>query len=83
MIEAALAIDPHHQKGLWLLGVAAAQNGDNALALATLQKLLDQLDPASGAATSVSQQIETLKMRMGEAGTEPAVTGPAITGASR
>ncbi len=58
LIEAALAIDPQQQKALWLLGMAAAQAGEEALAVEVWQKLLAQLDPASGAARTVKQQIE-------------------------
>jgi cytochrome c-type biogenesis protein CcmH len=65
LIEAALAIDPLQQKALWLLGMAAAQDGDEAYAVEIWQRLLTQLDPASGAAQSVSQQIEMAQGRLG------------------
>ena len=67
LIEAALAIDPQQQKGLWLLGMAAAQEGDEARAIAMWQQLLTLLDPASGAAQTVSQQIEMAQTRLGQA----------------
>ena len=54
LIEAALAIDPQQQKGLWLLGMAAASDGDEAQAIAVWQRLLSLLDPASGAAGTVT-----------------------------
>lgn len=57
LIEAALAIDPRQQKGLWLLGMAAAEEGDNATAVSHWQTLLSLLDPASDSAQRVSQQI--------------------------
>ena len=74
LIESALAIDPHQQKGLWLLGMAAAEEGDEALAIDTWQKLLNQLDPASGSATRVAEQIEMAQARLGQATTEVAET---------
>jgi len=74
LIEAAVAIDPQQQKGLWLLGMAAAQDGDEAQAIAIWQRLLGQLDPASGAANTVSQQIEMAQARLGTAAPEAAVT---------
>ena len=77
LIEAALVIDPQQQKGLWLLGMAAAQDGDNELAIASWQKLLDQLDPASGAAASVSQQMDLLKTGTGQEVTK-AVTAKTV-----
>jgi cytochrome c-type biogenesis protein CcmH len=73
LLEAAIAIDPEQQKGLWLLGMAAAQEGDEARAITVWQKLLGLLDPASGAAESVSQQIEMAQTRLGQPVTEVAV----------
>lgn len=74
LLEAAVAIDPQQQKGLWLLGLAAAQEGDEARAIAIWQRLLGQLDPASGAASTVSQQIEMAQAQLGVAVPEAAVT---------
>lgn len=78
LIEAAVAIDPQQQKGLWLLGMAAAQDGDEAQAIAIWQRLLGQLDPASGAASTVSQQIKMAQTRLGVAVPEAAVTEVAV-----
>ena len=74
LIESALEIDPQLQKGLWLLGMVVAQDGDEAQAIEIWQKLLTQLDPTSGPAEAVTQQIEMAKVRMGQSATEPAVT---------
>lgn len=74
LIESALAIDPHQQKGLWLLGMAASQEGDENRAISIWQQLLSQLDPASGAARTVTQQIEMAQTRLGFA--TPAATVP-------
>ena len=57
LLEAALAIDPHQQKGLWLLGLAAAEDGDNATAIAHWESLLALLEPDSPSAQRVSEQI--------------------------
>lgn len=65
LLESALEIDPQQQKALWILGMAAAQNGDDEQAVATWEKLLDQLEPGSGPAQAVSQQIEMASSRMG------------------
>ena len=78
LIESALAIDPQQQKGLWLLGMAAAQDGDEAKAIAVWQQLLAQLDPASGAAQTVSQQIEMAQTRLGQATPVAAVPEAAV-----
>jgi len=76
LIEAALAIDPQQQKGLWLLGMAAAQEGDEGQAIAVWQQLLALLDPASGAAQTVSQQIEMAQTRLGQ--TAPVAAVPEV-----
>ena len=78
LIEAALAIDPQQQKGLWLLGMAAAQEGDEARAIAVWQQLLALLDPTSGAAQTVSQQIEMAQTRLGQATPVVAVPEAAV-----
>jgi cytochrome c-type biogenesis protein CcmH len=66
LIESALAIDPQQQKGLWLMGMAYAQQGQHAEAIASWQNLLGQLDPASGAANAVKQQMDIARAQMGE-----------------
>jgi cytochrome c-type biogenesis protein CcmH len=73
MLEAALKIDMEQQKGLWLLGMAAAQDGDDALAITVWKKLLSLLEPASGTAESLTQQIEMAQTRLGQPVTEVAV----------
>jgi len=78
LIESALAIDPHQQKGLWLLGMAAAQEGDEAQAITIWQQLLAQLDPASGAAQTVGQQIEMAQTRLGQTAPVAAVPEAAV-----
>ena len=79
LLESALAIDPQQQKALWILGMAAAQDGNNELAVATWQKLLNQLEPGSGSAQAVARQIEMANSRMGvsSAPMASAQTGPA------
>lgn len=77
MIESALAIDPNSQKGLWLMGMVLAQDGNEAQAIDMWQRLLEQLDPSSGAAQSVSEQIGMSQARMGQAVTAP-VPAPAV-----
>lgn len=78
LIDSALAIDPQLQKALWLRGMVAAQDGDEAQAIETWQKLLGLLDPASAGAQSVKQQIEMAQARLGEAGTGP-ITSEAVS----
>ncbi len=75
LIEAALSIDPQQQKALWLLGMAAFQEGDETLAVELWQRLLIQLDPASGAARTISQQIEMAQGQPGESIADAAAGG--------
>jgi len=73
LIESALEIDPQLQKGLWLLGMVFSQEGDETSAIEIWERLLAQLDPASGPAQAVTQQIELARTRMGQPATEVAV----------
>jgi cytochrome c-type biogenesis protein CcmH len=77
LIEAALAIDPKMQKALWLMGMAYAQDGDDVTAITHWKNLLAMLDPTSGAASSVNQQIEMAQLRIGGPATAPAMP-PAV-----
>ena len=65
LIETALAIDPNQEKGLWIMGMASAQTGDDAQAVAYWTRLQEQLDPATGPFQAVTQQIEAAQTRMG------------------
>ena len=65
LIETALAIDPNQEKGLWIMGMASAQTGDDAQAVAYWTRLQEQLDPATGPYQAVTQQIEAAQTRMG------------------
>jgi len=65
MIESAVERQPDLQKGLWLLGIIAFQDQDYAAALAHWERLLPQLDPASGAAQAVRGQMDEARARLG------------------
>ena len=65
LIESALAIDPNQEKGLWIMGMASAQDGDDTQAINYWTRLQEQLDPASGPFQAVTQQIEAAQTRMG------------------
>jgi len=93
-LEKAVAEEPALQKGLWLLGIAAAQEGDDARALEWWEKLHAQLEPGSSIEQSLNEQIAQIRTRLGQdappepvsappAGTAPApVTAPAEQTAS-
>lgn len=80
LLESAVAIDPRQQKGLWLLGMAAAQHGDDGQAIALWQKLLIQVDPASDVGQSVTRQIELAQLRTGQAKMGQSPTEQGLTG---
>ena len=67
LISTALEIDPLQQKGLWLMGIALSQSGEDTQAISYWEKLLTQLDPNSGAAITVAKQIEDAQIRAGVA----------------
>jgi cytochrome c-type biogenesis protein CcmH len=76
MLERALELDPSQQKGLWLLGIAAAQAGDFEGAISRWENLLAQLEPGSSVAQSVQSQIDEANTRLGRP-VEAAAAGPA------
>ncbi|MCU0989943.1 MAG: hypothetical protein MUE63_10250, partial [Xanthomonadales bacterium] len=65
MLERAVELEPTQQKGLWLLGIAAAQAGDDAFAISYWESLLAQLEPGSPVAQSVQAQLNDAKARLG------------------
>lgn len=76
MLERAMELDPTQQKGLWLLGIAAAQAGDLEGAIGRWETLLAQLEPGSPVAQSVLSQINEASSRLGTPA-EPSVAEPA------
>ncbi len=75
-LEIAVAAQPSLQKGWWMLGLAAAQQGDDALAIKHWRKLLQSLEPGSSLAQTIQNQIAEAELRLGavsgEAGPDPA-----------
>jgi cytochrome c-type biogenesis protein CcmH len=65
LLEKALSLDPDQQKSLWLLGFAASQSGDDARAIQLWERLLGQMDEASGAGEGVREQLNLARKRMG------------------
>lgn len=65
MLERALSIDPGQQKALWLLGIAASQDGDEATAVAHWQKLVGLPGLDSQVAASVQEMIDQAQLRLG------------------
>jgi cytochrome c-type biogenesis protein CcmH len=65
MLEQALEQQPGMQKALWLMGIASSQGGNDAIAVAYWESLLEQLEPGSSVAQSVQSQIDEANARMG------------------
>lgn len=65
MLERALGINPNIQKGLWLMGIASMQQGDDPFAISYWQTLLAQLEPGSDIHNMVATQINEAQLRMG------------------
>jgi cytochrome c-type biogenesis protein CcmH len=63
----ALAIDPTHQRALWLLGISDYQRQDFAGAAANWKTLLPLLEPGSKVAQTVQQQLADAQSRAGGA----------------
>jgi cytochrome c-type biogenesis protein CcmH len=57
MLETALKADPKNQRGVWLLGIADYQAGKFDAAIASWNRLLEQLPKDSSVAQSVKSQI--------------------------
>jgi len=57
MLENALKADPKNQRGIWLLGIADYQAGQFDAAIASWNRLLEQLPKDSSVAQSVKSQI--------------------------
>ncbi len=83
-LEQAVTIDPHLQRGLWLLGVVAFQDEDYNLAVERWQRLLPLVDSDS-VRQSVEQQISQAQARLsGTPASHPAANQApqAVTGVS-
>jgi cytochrome c-type biogenesis protein CcmH len=65
LLDQALAIDPQLQKGLWLKGIVAFQDGDYEAALGWWERLMSLLEPGSGTAQSVAQQMDEARRQLG------------------
>ena len=74
LLGRALAIDPQNPQGLWLLGMAQSERGDNPAAISTWNTLLPLLagDPAS--VQEVKQLIARAQRQSGNVASVPADT---------
>ncbi|MEJ2534724.1 MAG: tetratricopeptide repeat protein, partial [Gammaproteobacteria bacterium] len=65
LLQSAVEAEPELQKGLWLLGVIAAQDGNDPVAIDYWQQLLVKLDPQGGVAQAVQREVDAARERLG------------------
>lgn len=73
LLEQVVAANPHHQRGLFMLGLQRLQTGRAAEAVALWEQLLPQLDPET--AQALRPQIDAARAT---AGLPPAAAEPAV-----
>jgi cytochrome c-type biogenesis protein CcmH len=71
LLAAAISASPDLQKGLWLSGIVAAEDGDDEKALGFWQRLMNTLEPGSAVANSVQEQMDLAVARLGMPATMP------------
>ncbi|MCF6224917.1 MAG: tetratricopeptide repeat protein [Xanthomonadales bacterium] len=64
-LEEAYAADPELQKAQWMVGIAAAAEGNHQRALELWEDLLPKIDPASNVSATIKQQISQSKSALG------------------
>lgn len=69
-LEEAYAADPDLQKAQWMLGIAAAAEGNHLQALELWEDLLPKIDPASNVIATITQQIQQSRLALGMTITE-------------
>ena len=72
IIAEILQKDPRHPSALWLAGLAAAQNGDTAQAVANWEKLKAQFPADSESAKQLGQYIGEVRGQSAQRGAEAA-----------
>lgn len=80
LLQSAVADEPGIQKGLWLLGIDAAQRGEDAQAIEYWQHLLGEVDSNTPVAQSVREQIDIVRSRQGQSTAQaPPVTADDVS----
>lgn len=76
LLDAALKVNPNHQRARWFLGVAQRQGGRNAEAAATWEPLLAQVDTTTAA--SLRKEIDAAREQAGLPPLPAATTQPSL-----
>jgi cytochrome c-type biogenesis protein CcmH len=77
LLQQAVTAQPDHQRGIWLLGIAAMQAGEYEQAIAHWEHLQGLLGDDAEAIQSLQMQIDNARERSGAG---PAVSAPAPPG---
>jgi cytochrome c-type biogenesis protein CcmH len=72
LLQEAMAMQPEHQRGMWLLGISAMQAGDPIAAIGHWERLQALIGDDGEARDSLQQQIDAARVQAGLGG-EPAV----------
>jgi len=75
-LDRALALEPKHQRALWLKGFARRQAGDASGAEASWQLLLEEMDPTSSVHGAVLSQLNDARANQGK----PAIAASSAPG---
>jgi cytochrome c-type biogenesis protein CcmH len=65
MLQRALALEPHHPRGLWLSGIAAYQDGNFLEATSIWEHLLAEMPPEAEARAALTERIAETRQRAG------------------
>ena len=75
----ALEAQPDAQKALWLLGMGAFQDGDYTEAISRWENLAALLEPGSGVAQQVEEQLNRARQAAGLPASPSEMPAPAVT----
>jgi cytochrome c-type biogenesis protein CcmH len=65
LLQRALALEPHHPRGLWLSGIAAYQDGNFLQATSIWEHLLAEMPPEAEARAALTERIAETRQRAG------------------
>jgi cytochrome c-type biogenesis protein CcmH len=76
LLERAMSMEPQHQRGMWLLGIAAMQSGDPAAAISHWERLQALLADDAEALDSLQQQIDGARQMLDAGSQSPMLAAP-------
>lgn len=79
LLQRALALEPHHPRGLWLSGIAAYQDGNFLEATSIWEHLLAEMPPEAEARAALTERIAETRQRAGLGPMPPSAAGAGAT----